>query len=410
MNAPQPMRWVMIALVFLATAINYLDRQALSVIAPVLIDVYRMSAVTYSRIIFAFMLAYTIMNGASGPIIDRLGTRRGYVLTTAWWSTAAILHAAVIGPWTLGIFRFLLGMGESGNWPAGVKVVAEWFPARERALASGIFNSGSAFGAILAPPLIAWVVLKFGWRAAFFAVGLSGFIWLIAWLALYDSPPSMETALSSSPAISSRELLRTRFIWTFTAAKVFLDPVWYFYIFWFPSYLKQERHFDLASIGKYAWIPFLVAGLGNLLGGWFAELLLRRGVPLSLARKLSVTVFATMMIAAIPAVLVHNVSLSIALVSTAMLGYTGVTANMLAIPADVLPKSVLASIWGFASVGSGFGGMVFALLTGWLVDHYSYVPVFFVFGLIPMLALLILWTVMGPLQPYTGEAPSQCAT
>ncbi len=155
-------RWGIILLVFLATMINYLDRQTLSVVAPVLIDLYHMSNETYSHIVFAFMLAYTIMNGVSGPLIDRLGTRRGYALTTVWWSVSAMLHALTVGPWSLGIFRFALGMGEAGNWPAGVKVVAERFPERERALASGIFNSGSAFGAIVAPPLVVWIVLKSG--------------------------------------------------------------------------------------------------------------------------------------------------------------------------------------------------------------------------------------------------------
>lgn len=397
-RASPRIRWVMITLVFLATAINYLDRQTLSVVAPLLLDLYHMSNETYARIIFAFMLAYTIMNGIAGPLIDRFGTRIGYAFTIAFWSAAAVLHAAAVGPWSLGTFRFLLGLGEAGNWPAGVRVVAEWFPVRERALASGIFNSGSAIGAILAPPLVAWVVLKFGWRAAFLLVGFSGFIWSVFWLKIYKSPerPAME---SSRRGLSLRQLLHTRFVWTFTAAKSLLDPVWYFYIFWFPAYLKQSRHFDLVSIGKYAWIPFLVAGMGNLLGGWVASALIRKGMDLSLARKLSVTLFASLMAAGVPAVLVSEASLSIALVSIAMLGYTGVTANLLAMPADVLPKDVVASTWGFASVGSGLGGMAFALITGWLVDHYSYLPVFFIFGLIPFAGILIMWTLMGPLDP-----------
>lgn len=402
------LRWAMIALVFVATAINYLDRQTLSVVAPVLIDLYHMSNETYSRIIFAFMLAYTIMNGVSGPLIDRLGARRGYAWTTAWWSASAMLHAITIGPWTLGIFRFMLGMGEAGNWPAGVKVVAEWFPVRERALASGIFNSGSAIGAIIAPPLVVWVVLKFGWRAAFLIVGASGFVWLGIWLLTYYTP----TAVSQeeiSHGFSLSELFSTRFVWAFILAKIFLDPVWYFYIFWFPAYLKGARHFDLVAIGKCAWIPFLVAGAGNILGGWVVAALLRQGMTLSVARKLSVTIFACLMALTIPAVVVKDVRLSIALVSVAMLGYTGVTANMLAIPADVFPQSVLASIWGYASLGSGFGGMVFALITGWLIDHYSYVPVFIGFGLIPFIAVFIIWTLLGSLRPIYGETELETA-
>ena len=392
------LRWLMILLVFLATAINYLDRQTLSVVAPLLIDHFHMSNRAYSRVIFAFMLAYTVMNGVSGPLIDRLGTRAGYALTAAWWSVAAILHALARGPWTLGLYRFLLGMGEAGNWPAGVKVVAEWFPTRERALASGIFNSGSAFGAIVAPPLVVWIVLKTGWREAFVVVGTVGLIWVLVWSLIYHLPPEAENQ-ERSTAVSVRKLFRARFVWSFTIAKVFLDPVWYFYIFWFPAYLKQARHFDLPSIGMYAWIPFMVAGLGNLLGGWLAGALLRRNIPITVARKSAVTLFAFLMLCAIPAVLTTSASISIGLVSVAMLGYTGVTANMLAFPADVFPRSAVATIWGLASMGSGFGGMVFALVTGWLVDRYSYVPVFIAFGSIPLIALLIVWFVLGPLRP-----------
>lgn len=396
---PAPrMRWVMIALAFLATGVIYLDRQTLSIVAPILIDLYHMNNETYSRIVFAFMLAYTIMNGVSGPLIDRMGTRRGYAWTTAWWSVSALLHAVTAGPWSLGIFRFLLGIGEAGNWPAAVKVVAEWFPVRERALASGIFNSGSAIGAILAPPLIVWVVLRFGWRAAFLAVGASGFIWLGFWLLTYYTPDSV-VHQESLQRPSARELLSTRFVRAFIASKIFLDPVWYFYIFWFPAYLKQARHFDLPSIGKYAWIPFFAAGVGNIAGGWTAALLLRMGMSLPLTRKLSVTIFACLMTMTVPAVMVTDARFSIALVSIAMFGFTGVTANMLAMPADVFPQNVLASIWGYSGLGSGLGGMVFALMTGWVVDHYSYVPIFFAFGLMPFITLLIVWALMGPLRP-----------
>jgi ACS family hexuronate transporter-like MFS transporter len=175
--------------------------------------------------------------------------------------------------------------------------------------------------------------------------------------------------------------------------------VWYFYIFWFPEYLKRTRHLDLASIGKYAWIPFFIGGLGNLLGGWLSAALLRRGITLTVARKSAVTFFALLMISAIPAVLVGSVWLSIGFVSLAMLGYTGCVANMLAFPADVFPKDAVASVYGFASLGSGFGGMVFALTTGWVIDHYSYVPVFFGFGLMPLVCAAILWILLGPISP-----------
>jgi ACS family hexuronate transporter-like MFS transporter len=398
------MRWVMIALVFFATVINYLDRQTLSVAAPVLREQFHMSNQEYSRVVFAFLLAYTISNGFSGAVIDRLGTRSGYALCIAVWSAAAMLHSLATGPVFLAASRFLLGIGEAGNWPAGVRVVAEWFPERERALASGIFNSGSSVGAILAPPVVAWIILNSGWRAAFLLVGLCGIVWLLVWWPTYRVPAA--AGESAGPTISPWRLFRTRFVWSFTLAKVFMDPVWYFYIFWYPEYLKNARHFSLQSIGKFGWIPFMVAGAGNLLGGWLCGLLLKRGWPLTIARKASVTFFAALMLSAIPAVLVSDVRLSIGLVSIAMAGYTGSLAIMLTYPSDVFPKNLVGSVWGLASMGAGFGGMIFTLITGWVVDHYSYVPVFIGFGILPLICATIIWTLLGPLHPHERPASS----
>ena len=393
---PSPLRWRMIGLAFWATAINYLDRQTLSVAAPMLAEKFHMSDVAYSRVTSAFLLAYTIMNGVSGPLIDRLGTRLGYGLCVAWWSISAMLHALARGALSLGAFRFLLGMGEAGNWPGAVKVVAEWFPDEERAMASGIFNSGSAVGAILAPPIVAFLLLTLGWQAAFLFVGVAGLVWLAFWGKMYYTPEEASSA-GHGPA-PLRDLIRSRFVVAFTISKIFLDPVWYFYIFWFPKYLKTARGFDLAGIGRVAWIPFLVAGFGNLLGGWFSSALLRRGVSVTAARKSAVTFFAALMLAAIPAVLVSETWMSVGFVSIAMLGYTGALANMLTIPTDVFPKSAVASVYGLASMGSGFGGMVFTLITGWAVERYSYTPVFFGFGVLPLVCAGILWAFAGRLE------------
>ena len=386
----------MISFAFWATVINYLDRQTLSVAAPVLREQFHMSNARYSYVLFAFLLAYTIMNGVSGTLIDRMGTRVGYAACIAWWSTAAMLHAFARGAFSLGLFRFLLGVGEAGNWPAGVKVVAEWFPERERALASGVFNSGSAVGAIVAPPAVAWILLRLGWQLAFAFVGAMGFVWLLLWWPTYRAPGG-GTTVASAPPVPAWQLLRTRFVASFTLSKIFMDPVWYFYAFWFPEYLKRARNFDMAAIGKYAWIPFVAAGLGNLLGGLLSGFLLRCSLSVTVARKTSVTFFALLMTSTIPAVLVHDAMSSISLISLAMLGYTGSLANMLAMPSDVFPKNAVASVYGLASMGSGFGGMVFTLITGWTVDHYSYVPVFFGFGIMPLICTLILWTMLGPL-------------
>jgi MFS transporter, ACS family, hexuronate transporter len=388
----------MIALAFFATLINYLDRQALSIAAPILQIQFHMNSIDYSHVLFAFMLAYTIMNGASGLIIDRLGTKLGYGVFVGWWSLCALLHLFARGVWSLGTLRFMVGMGEAGNWPAAVKVVAEWFPVEERSLASGIFNSGSAAGAILAPPLIAGLVLRYSWRAAFVAVGSLGFLWLIAWAALYRTPTKKIDPPAMPPPPSMRVLLRSRFVWSFTISKIFVDPVWYFYVFWFPTYLSHARHFSLLSIGRLAWIPFFVAGVGSVGGGLLTKAFLKTRMHVTYARKAAVTVAAILMLMAIPAVHVSGWAQSIALVSIAMAGYTAALANMLAMPADVFPAEGVASVYGLASMGSGFGGMVFVLATGWLVEHYSYVPVFWLFGLIPLICVSILWIFMGRLE------------
>jgi len=403
---PSPLRWLMVGMTFLATVINYLDRQTLSVVAPELKRQFAMNDETYGLILAAFMLAYTVMNGVSGPMIDRLGTKLGYGLCMLWWSTAGLLHTLARGPFSLGAFRFLLGMGEAGNWPAAVKVISEWFPPKERALASGIFNSGSAIGAVAAPPIVTWLVLRWGWPRAFLLVGLSGYAWLIAWQLIYRTPASVQGEVRSRPAPPWR-LLKTRFVAFFTLSKIFVDPVWYFYIFWFPKYLSTVHHFTLLQIGKIAWIPFLTADIGNLAGGLLTQLLIRGGTPIPVARRISVAIFALLMTAAIPAVLVQHVWLAIALVSTATFGYTGYLANTLAFPADVFPKSMVASIWGLASMGSGFGGMIFSWLSGRIIDRHGYTPIFIAYGIMPLLAGAIVLFLIGPLEPDARFQPAE---
>ena len=396
-----PRRWGMIALVFLATLINYLDRQTLSVVAPVLVGELQISSAAYGRVLFAFMLAYTIMNGVSGPLIDRVGTRVGYALCMFVWSLATMLHARARSAWDLGLYRFLLGMGEAGNWPAGVRVVAEWFSPQQRGLASGIFNSGSSVGAIVAPPLIAAITLRFDWRAAFLITGAIGLLWLVPWWLFYRSPlegTPNPTSSSKSLSYGIKKVFTSPFLLWFTTAKVFLDPVWYFYIFWFPQYLHRERNFDLADIGTYAWIPFAAAGIGNLLGGGLAAVGIRKSGNVLRVRSGVIVFSCFLMLSAIPAVQSATAGAAIVWVSLAAMGYTAASANLLALPADVFPREVVASVYGLASVGSGLGGMVFSLLTGWAVDRYSFGPVFFVYGLMPTASALILARALRGLQ------------
>src|ERR1700733_7988296 len=383
-------KWLLLSFAFFATVINYLDRQTLSGMAPVLLEEFHISAQRYSYIVSAFMLAYTLMNGVSGRLLDRLGTKAGYAWTMAWWSAAEMLCALAAGALSLGIFRFLLGMGEAGNHPAAVKLVAEWFPAEERSLASGIFNSGSSIGAILAPPLLAWILLTAGWRTAFLAVGVLGFIWLAAWILFY--PPLKALGQDATDRLPLKTLLRSRFLWQFTLSKVFSDPAWYFYIFWVPQYLKVVHGFSMKQIGETAWIPFLTAGLGNLAGGVVFTALLRLGRTPATTRRVAILIFSVLMTSAILVGESKSAAGCIALISVATFGYTGALANLLAIPGDVFPKGAVASIWGFASTGAGFGGMIFSLVTGWLVQRYSFQPAFVLFGIIPLISAWLVWT------------------
>ena len=317
-----------------------------------------------------------------------------------------MLHAFSRGAVSLGIFRFLLGMGEAGNWPAAVKVVAEWFPESERAHGGGHLQQrlgvrrdpGAAGGGVHH----AEVRLARGVCAGRAdGAGMAGVL-----VAIYRTPEEIVASSIGSPACPPGDrqdclsyLLRSRFVWVFTVSKIFMDPVWYFYIFWFPEYLKRARGFDLAAVGKYAWIPFLVAGSGNLLGGWMAAWLLRRGVSVTVARKGVVTFFAVLMTSG------HSGRAGAGSVARHRAGVRGhdwvhrqSLANMLAMPADVFPKGAVASVFGLASMGSGFGGMLFTLITGWVVDHYSYTPVFFGFGVLPLICAAILWAFLGPLS------------
>jgi ACS family hexuronate transporter-like MFS transporter len=403
------MRWNLIAFAFLATAINYLDRQTLSVAAPVLRTQLHISIIGYSRILFAFLLAYTAMNGLSGIIVDRLGTRVGYALFVGWWSLSSLLQVFANSTLTFGAFRFLLGLGEAGNWPAAAKLVAEWFPAEERSFASGLFNSGSAAGAIVAPPLIAMLLLRFGWRASFACISLLGFIWLLGWLFISASPPPSGATNPGirGPRFPIREILHSRFAMTFTLSKVFIDPVWYFYTFWFPEYLVSGRRETISYVGHYAWIPFLVAGLASAAGGLLSKGFLRLHLSLTIARKSAVSVACALMVVSILAVRARSAMLCIAYVSIAMAGYTVALANMLAMPSDVFPSEAVASVYGVASMGSGFGGMIFMLAAGWVVQRWSYSVAFLLFALLPLLGVGTQWLFMGPLSPVINSASSE---
>jgi len=395
---PSRLRWVMVGLIFLATVINYLCRQAYSVSATTLQKVFSLSNEDYGLLTSGFFLAYALSNGLSGPIIDRLGAKRGYLLCMFLWSSAVGLIGAAQNVWMLAAFLMLLGLGEAGNWPAAVKVVGEWFPPQERSLASGIFNSGAGIGALVGPTAVGLLLIYLGWRPAFVIVGLIGYLWLVVFALVYRTPASVAAEVTTPPPAPWR-LLKTRFLFFFALSKLFMDPVWYFYVFWLPKFLTEVYHFNLKQIVWLAPVPFIIADVGNLVGGGFTQFLIARAVPIPYARKTGAAVFGLLMCSAIPAIITRNPYLSIAWVSLAMFGYTGYLANALAFPAEVFPRNALGSIWGLASMGSGLGGMFFQWLSGRMVDRLGYYPVFIGYGILPAIGVAIMLFPMGPLLP-----------
>lgn len=400
------MRWVMISFALVATILNYLHRLSFNYLTASgpLHDMIPDDAFGY--IATAFFVAYMLSNGISGFIIDRLGTRIGYALCMAFWTTAGLLHAVAMAPFHFGIFRFLLGLGEAGNWPAAIKLTGEWFPPEERSTASGIFNSGSAVGAIVAPPLIAWLGVSFGWQATFVIIGGLGYLWLAAfWFTYYT--PGREAHMPKLKTIPPLKLIRSKFVWSLTLSKVFIDPVWYFITFWIGRYLADVHDWDLATIGWFAAIPFIVADLGNILGGLFTQFIIKRGVPIPKARKIAVAIFGSMMGLSLISgpFLIVNPASALAVLAVAGFGYAAYLANTMAFPADVLPANATASVWGLASVGSGLGGAVFQSLSGLAVKKISvasgyaaaYNLVFFGYGVLALIGLFVVLFVMGPL-------------
>lgn len=416
MGAPRirGFRYVVAGMLFLATTINYADRLMLSVVSPHVRAELAMSEQDYGQILFWFMAAYAVMYAASGPIVDRLGTRRGFAVFISIWSVAAMGHALAVGKWSLTFWRFLLGLGEPGNWPAAAKAVAEWFPADQRALGVGIFNAGSSMGSALAPPVVVFLTLAFGWRTAFLFTGALGIIWLLLWLVLYQPPhrsrfitdkewsylkdkvrPPEETAPARAPAGDWLRVLRMRECYSLVLARFFTDPVIYFVIFWLPEYLRRERGFDLAMIGKYAWVPFIFGDIGYILGGWFSGYLMRRGWPLASARRLVLLAAAAMMPISIMAPFVSQAWMAIGLTCVITFGHALWISNLLTLPTDLFPGPRVGTATGLSGMGGAVGGMLANLTTGYVVGAFSYKPIFVVAGLMHPLAALLVVVLLG---------------
>jgi MFS transporter, ACS family, hexuronate transporter len=407
------LRWHVAALLVLATTICYLDRQTLSV--AVTSKALDMPDEAYSHVQTAFLIALAIMQPVGGRLVDWLGARRGYGLAVLFWSLANMAHAFATGVRSFASLRFLLGAGEAANYPGAMKAITEWFPARERALATGIFNVGSGTGAIIAPPLVTAIIFKFGWQAAFVFTGALGLLWAMAWVLLYRQPrrhPMMTSdelamIISGQTAQTSpteragwSEVLRHRQIWAVMLAKFLTDPGWYFYLFWLPKYLKTAYGFDLMGIAMFAWIPYVTADIGSVLGGLASTAFSRWGLSIMGTRKLALCLCALLMPLTIPAGHTNSPSLALFFICVATFGHQCWSANLLVTPADLFPGRMVASACGLAGMCGILGAGLFTHLVGLLLRSVGYGTIFTIVGLLyPVAAVLFLVLVRNGVAP-----------
>ena len=405
------LRWIIAGMLLVATMINYADRLALAVVSVDVRKEFSLNEQDYAQIVTLFMLAYAVMYAGSGYVVDRLGTRRGFAVFIGTWSLAQMLHGLTRGKWSLAGCRVLLGLSEPGNWPAAAKAIGEWFPPAQRALGVGIFNAGSSLGSALAQPAVAFLTLHYGWRFAFVFTGGVGLTWLLLWLVLYQPPhrnrwlraseyaeikdhvrPPEETLPARRGALDWRKVVRQRGCYALIIARFFTDPVIYFVIFWLPEYLRRERGFDLAMVGKYAWVPFVFGDIGYILGGWLSGRLMRRGWPLPRARKFVMLLGAACLPAACFAPLVPAAWMAIAATCLVVFGHAFWVANLQALPLDLFRGPEVGTATGFSGMGGAIGGALASLGTGWVVAHFSYTPIFLIAGLMhPLSIVLIYW-------------------
>jgi ACS family hexuronate transporter-like MFS transporter len=390
-------RWRVAALVSAAIAISYLDRQSLPVAVQAIQRDIPLTNTQFGDLTSAFLLAYALMYAGGGALVDRLGTRRGFLVIMIFWSLACASHALATGFGLLAISRLLLGAGEGGGFPAATKVIAEWFPAAERSTAMGIVNAGTAVGAVVAPPAIAAILLQGSWRWVFVACGAAGLVWAAVWSAAYT--PSAPPADSTASPPSWARLLASRPVWGLVAAKFLTDAAWFFYISWLPKYLYDARHFDVKQVGAYAWVPYAAAGVGCLAGGSLSSALLRRGRSVDVSRKLALGLSAVVM----PAIVfVTRVPVEWALVifSVAFFGQQSWSTLVMIVPTDLYDRRVVASVAGLVGFGGAMGGLLMNLLAGRLLDAgFGYATVFNIVGSLHLLAFGVILVAIPRIDP-----------
>ncbi len=416
------MRWWIIGLAFLATAIAYLDRLTVAVLAPYIIAALHLSNLGYAGINTWFLLTYCLGQSFYGKLHDRIGSRRGYASAMSLWSLAEAAHAFARSLSSLSVFRFFLGLGEAGQWPAATKTAAEWFPARQRALGMGIVNAGAALGTAASAPFIVWLALAYGWRSTFAVTGALGLIWAAAWLWLYRLPERHPRITAAERAfilagqsederaqpVGWRRLLRQADVWGIVLARFLGDPVWFLYLFWLPEYLYKTRRFTLAEIGASVWVPYLAAGAGSLLGGWSSGWLIRRGWSVYRARGAAILLATGLALSGFMVAQARSPQAALAWISLLLFSFQFWVNNVQTLPSDLYSTCAIGSIAGLAGAAGAGGAAILTLSTGWVVDHFSYTPMLLATSLFLPLGTLLLALLVRPRRfqrprPATGS-------
>jgi len=397
-------RWYFVVLVAAAIAISYFDRQTLPVAVAAIQHDIPLTQQQFSYLQSAFLISYASLYLIGGRLLDRLGTRKGFLLIMVWWSLACTLHSAAVGFGLLLLARLLLGAGEGGGFPAATRVVAEWIAPADRSTAMGLINAGTAIGSLLAPQIIGLVLLHSGWRAVFVLAGGMGLAWSIWWYLTYRSNNDAVsgTALDARVVASKIrwvELLSLRNVQSFVFAKFMSDSAWYFLLFWLPKYLYDARGFDIKKVSYYAWIPYAASGIGSFLGGWSSSTLLHRGIPLNRARKISLGCCAAMM-PVVMLVSVTPVSVAIALFSVAFFAQQAWSGLIMTLPADIFPLTTVGTVAGMIGFGGAIGGAIFGLIAGYLLGHgVSYGVLFVLVGTFHLVGFAAVALFGGQIQP-----------
>jgi ACS family hexuronate transporter-like MFS transporter len=405
------LRWYICALLFFAATINYLDRQVIGILKPTLEKEFGWSEIDYSNIVFWFQTAYAAGLLLVGRVMDWMGTRKGFSLAVIFWSVAAAGHALARSVFGFGVARFALGLGEAGNFPASIKTVAEWFPKKERALATGIFNAGTNVGVLAAAAVVPWITLTMGWKWAFILTGLVGFVWLAFWWAIYRHPdehPNLSEEerahIQSDPPdpdvrIPWVKLFPHRQTWAFAVGKFMTDPIWWVYLFWLPSFLNSKYGIDLKSVGLPLIIVYLIADVGSVAGGWLSSALIQRGWTINRARKTTMLICAVSVTPIIFAAKASNVWVAVLLVGLAAAAHQGWSANIFTTASDMFPRRAIGSVVGIGGMAGAIGGMIIAKVVGYVLEWTgSYVPIFIIAATTYLVALLVIHLLVPNLE------------